>query len=391
MSTTPLPLPLARGAHASPSRAPAHLPALDGLRGIAALMIVWFHCWQALPREIGGDLWHRTAVFGQTGVDLFFVLSGFLITRILIAQRDHPRYFRDFYGRRALRIFPLYFGTLAALFLLAPQLGLAERVSVSNQAWYWLYAQNIAMTFGVPTHGPAHFWSLAVEEHFYLVWPLIVFVVEPSRLRRAALVIIGSAFLCRVGLLWSGHEVFYFTLTRMDALALGALLATAEGEDWGASRRWRLAMGALGVAAVLGAVWVAAGSRGAVWLQALKFTPLAAFYGCVIAWCAFGRVPGHVERLLGRGPLAVAGRISYGLYVFHPFVILAMPAGWVASHAWLGILAVMGASCVVASSSYYLLERPFLRMKRIFSSTSLATPVRIPAPAAARTPSDYVP
>src|SRR6516162_4399451 len=144
--------------------------------------------------------------YGLFGVDLFFVLSGFLITGILYDARNEPHYFRNFYMRRLLRIFPLYYGVLALVFFVAPLIPLLRGATlnylVERQAWAWLYAVNIH----VAMHGDwslsyiNHFWSLAVEEHFYFFWPLVVFLLahRPRALIAASLVISVCAMLARL-------------------------------------------------------------------------------------------------------------------------------------------------------------------------------------------------
>src|SRR5262249_7856054 len=193
----------------------------------------------------------RWAGFGWMGVDLFFVLSGFLITGILLNARPQPHYFRNFYVRRVLRIFPLYYGVLLALFVVAPLIfsaaGLWPRVTQmlgkyasdyevirANQAWLWLYAVNLGS--GVEWSFLAGFWSLAVEEHFYLVWPFVVWWLRSPRLIAACvgcavLALVIRVVLWRAG--WAGELRFLyeFTLCRMDGLALGALLAVLSRSE----------------------------------------------------------------------------------------------------------------------------------------------------------------
>ena len=142
---------------------------LDGVRAIAALMVMFSHFF-VLNHSDHGILHavNKISVLGQTGVSLFFVLSGFLITRILLATKQSPGYFADFYIRRSLRIFPLYYFFLALYFFIIPLIQHVPSVPWDHQFSYWIYLQNFAMIFGWSQTGPGHLWSLAIEEHFYL-------------------------------------------------------------------------------------------------------------------------------------------------------------------------------------------------------------------------------
>ncbi len=178
------------------------IPALNGVRGVAILLVIVCH-FIAFALPYTPARWLRlVASVGGTGVDLFFVLSGFLITRILLASRQRPAFLTTFYARRILRIFPLYYGFLAAIYIAVPLLHLGQPIPFGIQLWAWTYTQNVAMTF-LPH--PAtdlwqwtpHLWSLAVEEHFYLVWPLIVKLTSPARLPLVLLATIPFSILSR--------------------------------------------------------------------------------------------------------------------------------------------------------------------------------------------------
>jgi len=210
---------------------------LDGVRAIAALMVMLLHFFSEIETPTRFlQILQKLSIFGGTGVTLFFVLSGFLITRILIHTKSDNHYFRPFFVRRILRIFPLYYFYLILFFYLTPLIVNTTRVSFENQLVYFLYLQNIAMTFHWPSMGPSHFWSLAVEEHFYLFWPFAVYFLSGKNLLRLTLFIIAFALGLRAYMVANSYEVFYFTLTRFDSLAFGALLAVLETKDFFSSK-----------------------------------------------------------------------------------------------------------------------------------------------------------
>src|SRR5262245_39580963 len=153
---------------------PPHIPALDGLRGIAILLVIPHNA--DVFSNSAAWLWPAAllAHAGWIGVQLFFVLSGFLITRNLLDSRAADNYFQSFYWRRVLRIFPLYYLTLIAGLVIAPRLfqfPSGALASLQNQAWLWTFLSNWTQPLGLEVSGFSHFWSLAIEEQFYLVWP----------------------------------------------------------------------------------------------------------------------------------------------------------------------------------------------------------------------------
>ena len=207
-----------------------HYNALDGLRGVAVSMVVLFHFWQTLPQyrhplSAGVTRALGLMLIGQKGVDLFFVLSGFLITGILLRTKGSSNYFSTFYIRRSLRIFPLYFMVVIAC-LLAGAIWQLPQYSWHNTWWYLLYLQNIARTFWPDSiDGPGHFWSLAVEEHYYLFWPLAVLLASRRALIVLCVFLILMPIVMRAWFLYMGLDVFTITLCLIDTLAMGSFIA----------------------------------------------------------------------------------------------------------------------------------------------------------------------
>jgi peptidoglycan/LPS O-acetylase OafA/YrhL len=342
-----------------------HIAVLDGLRGVAALMIIIFHYdFQQL-----GGLWEKLTTFGQTGVDLFFVLSGFLITRILLATRNQQHYFKNFYIRRALRIFPLYYGFLILTYFILPFLKGSSPPPFAQQIWYWLYLQNIPTFFNVQVFGPGHFWSLAVEEHFYLLWPVVIYCLSNRKILIVSTLMIIGAFLTRLVLLNFDISVFYFTLCRMDALVFGALLALLELQEGGLSRYRRLFLTlSLILMALLVVFHLQVGGQGLDYVQAIKFFLIALFYTAAIGYLVVEQHRG-LSQILNLRFLRFSGMISYGLYVFHPLCF-----HWAESiptdSFWIRFIGSLVLSYMVAYLSYRIYEKPLLRFKKYFSYSS---------------------
>jgi peptidoglycan/LPS O-acetylase OafA/YrhL len=278
-------------------RAESRLPALDGLRGVAILLVLMNH-FTAFPPDVPlSRTLYQVAYFGWAGVDLFFVLSGFLITGILFDTKGSAHYFRNFYMRRVLRIFPLYYGVLVVLFVLVPlvhQYAPVVQQVADRQGWLWLYGVNLNIAlegkwlFGGDWLELGHFWSLAVQEHFYLLWPALVLLLNRRSLMLLCGLSVPVALGIRVALLKAGMDpagAYVLTPCRMDSLALGGLLAPAVRGPGGIgallpAARWSAA----GSAAALLAIFLAQGSsneNGFV-VQTLGYPLLAVCFGSVL-------------------------------------------------------------------------------------------------------------
>ncbi len=369
-----------------------HLLPLDGVRGLAILMVIGSHAFESNYETASPfvRLMGEILRFGVVGVDLFFVLSGFLITGILYDSLRDDGYFRKFYVRRALRIFPLYYGVLFVCFVLTGPFHLHW----GNMGWLLVfYLQNLRPTV-IATFSPGshvalyHFWSLAVEEQFYLVWPAVVFLVRTKKgLLRTTLIASVGALVLRLVLVANGASplaIHVTTICRADSLLLGGALALVyRSERWAAVDRlapwgfW-VAMVLLLVAIKFVEPLLQHDPRGyLMWSEGLEYTVLAVASASLIAWSL--RAGSMCGRLFEMGPMRFLGKYSYGIYVLHVLVLSAMNLPLRA--VLLGVthskmVAVMGAglaslavSIVAAYGSYHLYEKPFLKLKHRFDYT----------------------
>ncbi|HET6253728.1 MAG TPA: acyltransferase [Puia sp.] len=341
---------------------------LDGVRGIAALMVMWFHFnWAGnsfLVRYIS-----KTSVFGQTGVTLFFVLSGFLITRILLFKKgDTQHYFSNFYIRRSLRIFPLYFLFLGIYYFLVPLIYHLPNIPFGQQVYYWTYLQNFAQTFGWKAKGPDHFWSLAVEEHFYLFWPCLIYFCNLKQIKRTILILIGLALILRIVLIANGYPVFYWTFTNIDSLALGALLAVFEAENalMGKTNTAYVRAIAIGIFPLLIPMWLIFGGSENPVIQVIKPVLIFSAYYLLIFLVIRPQRNRWLKNFFARPFLTYTGKISYGLYVFHPLCYSIVATASLSRYLLVNLLISVAVSYAVATLSYYLFEKQFLNLKAKF-------------------------
>ena len=367
-----------------------HVPSLDGLRGMAVLAVMASH----LFRGTTSGTWFQpiglTLGFGANGVDLFFVLSGFLITGILFDSISDTGYFRKFYARRTLRIFPLYYGVLFVLFLLTPLIGL-EWHRMNWALLLYLQNTNIFGTFYTFQlgHGISldHFWSLAVEEQFYLVWPLVVFFIRDLRkLIWACFSLSFAALLVRLILIFH-HTNYNFinrsTFSRADTLLFGALLALLLRTPLHNAVLFsakKIFFAVVAVIAILNLARLLV-ERHSDWLfafdssyLAIRYTLIALGSASLIAWCLR---PSSRLRIFFEGrTLRFFGKYSYGLYVLHYAAagfLISTFRGWIlhfTSSKLIGVVAsgflTFLVAVVLAYASYNLYEKQFLRMKRHF-------------------------
>jgi peptidoglycan/LPS O-acetylase OafA/YrhL len=345
-----------------PSWLPKYLPELDGLRGLAILWVVLYHC---NPR-LEGTWIHYGSVWGWSGVILFFILSGFLITTNLLAARDKPKYFHNFHARRALRIWPLYLLVLAVVYAESDWfIGPRPWDAIRAAPWlaYFFFVQNLFHITLPPALGPT--WALAIEEQYYFFWaPLVRFLRRPWML---AGLLAAALVECPLMRHWHpGWITPTHTLIHLDGIAWGSLLALGM-HTLKLSRRAWLGLGLGGLVLGIAAAGTIAGGT-----EYLDSALAMGYAGGILALIAAtgGRNP--VSWVLRTGPLAFYGRISYGVYMTHIMIFVYLGAFDLRMDRYgvAGNLAVVGlrlaVTTVVATALWYGFESRILKLKKYF-------------------------
>ena len=377
-----------------------NLVSLDGLRGLAILMVMFTHSVDSIPpgRSAVNQAVLHSFSLGWAGVDLFFVLSGFLITGILLDTRECSNYFKSFYCRRALRIFPLSYSFLLIAFLVFPYIVQPDWLPIPADRWlYPCYLMNWHVLWKDHFHGlvVGHFWTLCVEEQFYFIWPMIVLAVRPKLLLRFVLLMEVAIVSGRAGWVWShgpSTTLGFATITRMDGLILGAACALVV-------RRFQLPRRVTGMLPWIGALWLSgfvvgyqvAGDKlreSFVYSTGVVF--LAIGFSAILLYAVLtDSEPTRLQAWLRCRPLTRLGKYSYGIYVFHVPLFyfgrrfaLHLP-GTMQETLWAGYLLVavqFVISYVAASISYTCFERHFLSLKDRFKPEYRAQLGRLPDP-----------
>lgn len=336
----------------------SRVPELDAVRGIAALAIVATH----LPH----GFW-----FGETGVDLFFVMSGFLITSIISKHLAEPRFLRSFLARRSLRIWPIYYLALLGVF----GLSLLRRTPSNNEGWwhYALYVQNVGLYWGQPTPPFAfsigHTWTLAIEEQFYILWPILLLVFG----RRAIFPLGIALVLAPIAIRHAGINRVTL-LGHTDGFGWGAILSVLNSSGTGARRQVKrlAAVGAAGLAGyLLHAGWLlTSGATGkAVIADNAAIALINVIYFAVVG-LTIARAGQPELSVLRWRPLVYLGQVSYGLYLYHWILyeqldhVFKFGMGY-HDPLWLDALKVL-LSMAAAIASWHLIEKPILSLKRRF-------------------------
>ncbi len=393
-----------------PLKIRGHLPVLDGLRGIAVLMVLLGHLYQKSfiegSYQAATDIIGRVAALGPYGVELFFVLSGFLITGILLDTRHESGFFRKFYMRRVLRIFPLYYGVLVIVLLILPHLIRFDdggNQILAHQVRLWTYFTNWPGAGWVWDNSSlfllGHFWSLSVEEHFYLLWPSLVAWFSKRVLCVICFVLIGVGIACRAITAFDGVNTpalfQWTTLQRVDGLAIGALIAAALRDGKLSDRLFSLKRFQMIIPAALTLAiaylwfpkrWHFAALN--VVSDTFTETILAAAFGLALVEALRSAPQSTFNRILTGKILMAFGKYSYGLYVIHGilrplFTRIFDPSGFPTKYGlpflYLGcyLALTIAISFGLAWLSYQLYEKRFLALKSYFEyRKDSTTPLR---------------
>jgi peptidoglycan/LPS O-acetylase OafA/YrhL len=351
-----------------------HVPGLDGIRAVAVLLVVGLHFGSVLAPHRRGGL----VPGGYAGVDVFFVLSGFLITTLLVGEKSATGGvgFKKFYARRALRLLPALYTVLIAHTIYTVWIGGSLRTELEEVVAVVLYVANFAQVYKLKamiTGGIGMTWSLAIEEQFYLIWPalLVLGILRFARTRQAVLFTIGggvvASALIRV-FVWNWGSGYPAAYMRPDARADGLLIGALCAFLW----RWEMVPTRwLSHAAVVSAAFlafVAVFVKSGDFVFDGGFTLISAAAGIVILAIVLGQSP--LLRPMEWAPLRTVGKVSYGVYLWHGLALR------IAAHALAGhtqnrfAIALSGAvvMTVAVTASWVLIEQPFLRLKRKVAS-----------------------
>ena len=360
----------------------SHIPQLDGVRGLAILMVTLYRFSKEIPTDSAvGHALHAGFSLGGRGVDLFFVLSGFLITGILLDAKGERHYFGNFLARRSLRIFPLYFSalllfTIGLAALPAYRAMFAE--AIGNRMYLWTYLTNIKMSLeGEWCFGALdHFWSLAVEEHFYLFWPVVLFFCSRRQALWTACTLALLSAATRIGFAafsTNGVAPDVLTIFRIDALLVGAIIAILVRSKHGLAPLKKYTLVVLPVCMLIGLASAALGKR----LFTINHSLWPLIWASCLIWLLTVNRKNWMARLMNIAPLRKLGKYSYAMYVFqNPLIpltatILSVPAfiaivgdPIVGNLIYMGVM--FGLTFGAALLSWHLLERHCLKLKAWF-------------------------
>jgi peptidoglycan/LPS O-acetylase OafA/YrhL len=340
-----------------------HIPQLDGIRAVAIGAVLLTHLW-GYP---AGHWLNGFAQAGWVGVDLFFALSGFLITGILRDTRDDPSHFKNFYARRTLRIFPLYYALLILTLVLLPQFKEIPADAKAVGWMYWAYLGNFATTDNWHWFPLDITWSLSIEEQFYLIWPALIYRMSNKRVLQLCIGLMVAMPLVRLALYEPLGWRWLTMVFRADAFAAGAATAVLMRMGVDVSRiKW---------ASLLWLPLIALAWKGSL-LREKEF--VSTFGYTLTSVASVGLIVLAMQtKFFANKVIAYVGKISYGVYIYHPLCLVALSLVYPATNTWAQLALGTILSVAVASASFWLYETPILKLKRYFAGAESVKPVSV--------------
>lgn len=341
---------------------------LDGLRGIAAFSVLIFHFFE--NPYLTADVFQLETVRKftevlQHGVTLFFVLSGFVITRILLNSKSSNKYFYTFYRRRILRIFPLYYLYLIVFYYIYPFIQRGQiNMEFSLQLPVYFYLQNMGWLTGLESNGPGHFWSLAVEEHFYLIWPIVVYFLPYQRIKPVVIALLIFSIPLKIFFINSSIDINYNSFSRFDSILIGCLIAIIEKDNNYALPNIKRStiLYALAVLFFTGAIIYFFQVQIPTLKGGIKHLILGLFFGIVILSLVSNSEKGQLNKFLNRSVTQYLGKISYGLYVWH-MLALSIIGHFSIGFSVLNLILTIVLTTILAHVSYFYFEKYFINLK----------------------------
>jgi peptidoglycan/LPS O-acetylase OafA/YrhL len=356
-----------------------HVNSLDGIRGIAILLVLFFHCFENIPVFPVNYI----SELGWVGVDLFFVLSGFLITGILVDTKERENYLTSFFAKRALRIFPLYYLTLTLFFLALKIPGLASINPVfdtrhyQSSIYYFTFTQNLFFAFngwGV-TDILNHFWSLAVEEQFYLIWPFVIYYTSRPKVLVICMLLVVVSLVTR-NLNADSDFSYVFTLARVDALGIGAMIAIVIRDHGRLLNKLILPVFFSSLICLAFMIFNSEhlSFRNQYFVRA-GYTIFALLFASIIAFVYDQTKIGQFTRsVLSLKPLLFFGTYSYGIYIYHWLLYKGVYVHLQNKYHFsrIFILPFLGVVVVISVLSFHCYEKYFLSFKTKFDTKKKA-------------------
>ena len=354
---------------------PAHIPALDGVRGVAVMLVFISHLHMILSPELTfrevtpWKFINRTFEAGFMGVDIFFVLSGFLITSLLMKDRstNQKNLFKRFYRRRALRLLPALYALLIADFFVSRWENFPGDIQwrTTWHAVLFLNNWNIVNNFGEAQNDLGHLWSLGIEEQFYLIWPLTIWLLAklkiPSKMMIPLILFASLVVMVHRTSLWNDGTswiiLYIRTDTRLDSLLIGAMFAYVYRHFQVPSK----ILNSVATLSFLGLVYIKYVLDKSPFIFEMGWTIIALLAGFIILSVAEGVF--FIQKVFTWRPLTMIGKVSYGLYLWHMPIFVLFGRHVTSGSRPLRLLIGIILASVVTSLSWYFVEKPFLNIK----------------------------